>query len=71
MEDLASQELDREGGGIAMYNVYRMEQGQPDTLIGVAETPGEAAETIENDKMWLGREADYRWQYEEKNQEDE
>ena len=54
-----------------MYNVYRMEQGQPDTLIGVAETPGEAAETIENDKLWLGRDADYRWQYEEQNQEDE
>ena len=54
-----------------MYNVYRMEQGQPDTLIGVAETPGEAAETIEYDKLWLGRDADYRWQFEEKNQEDE
>lgn len=52
-----------------MFYVYRIEHGQPDTLIGVTETQGEAAATIENDRLWLGREADYRWKYEEKTKE--
>lgn len=48
-----------------MYTVYRMENGMPDMIIGVVQTPGEAASIIEDDRQWLGREADYRWHYEE------
>lgn len=47
-----------------MYTVYRMEPGMPDTVIGIASTPGEAANMIEEDREWLGRTADYRWHYE-------
>lgn len=48
-----------------MYTVYRMENGMPDMIIGVVQTPGEAANMVEEDRQWLGREADYRWAYEE------
>ena len=47
------------------YTVYRTENGMPDMIIGVVQTPGEAANIIEEDRQWLGREADYRWHYEE------
>ena len=48
-----------------MYTVYRIENGMPDMIIGVTQTPGEASNIIEEDRQWLGREADYRWHYEE------
>lgn len=44
------------------YTVYRMENGMPDMIIGVVQTPGEASNIIEEDRQWLGREADYRWE---------
>ena len=47
------------------YTVYRIEAGMPDMIIGVTQTPGEASDIIEADRQWLGREADYRWHYEE------
>lgn len=53
------------------YTVYRMESGMPDMIIGVVQTPGEAASIIEEDRQWLGREADYRWHYEEGNRDTE